>query len=84
LYKWSLISRKLIEKAMDKQAIPVHFIQLQETSVHSLATVGKVYEKSGIAPRKDVPGMFMFIGLKIVKLTLTMNKVFVASDDRTG
>jgi hypothetical protein len=26
----------------------------------------------------------MFVGLKIVKLTLTMNKVFAASDDRTG
>lgn len=52
--------------------------------MHSLATAGKVYEKSGIAPRKGVPGMFMFVGLKIVKLTLTMNKVFAASDDRTG
>jgi hypothetical protein len=66
---------------LDKQVIPVHLIQLQETNAHSLATMEKIYEKSGIDPVKGMSGMWRLRGLKIIKLAVKINKVFVASGD---
>jgi hypothetical protein len=44
------ILRKVIELDVDKQAISVYLIQLQQSTVHSLAIVEKIYEQCGIYP----------------------------------